>query len=251
MATSNTSPFRDHYPTALQRAELTALNMRRVKSGVDVRTPVVGVALSGGGIRSATFCLGLFQALARQKLVRRLDYMSTVSGGGYFGGFLGAAFSRLSGTADTVEEELANTHSWPVKWLRENGRFLSPNGAGDTWLSAAVALRNWTALQVVLLTFAFLIFGLGVLIRANLWTERYTAEYWSAVENFFWNYPVAGTWGSPWLILPVIPFALLMVPTGTLYWLTQFMPLMRAARHVVGVFSKRAQRMTDDEFGGR
>ena len=61
-------------------------------------------------------------------LLRRFDYLSTVSGGGYFGGFLGAAFSRIGQSAEAVENELANNHSWSVKWLRENGRFLSPNG---------------------------------------------------------------------------------------------------------------------------
>ena len=251
MNTPKLSPFRNHYPSAMKRAELTALNERRVRSGEDVQAPVVGVALSGGGIRSATFCLGLFQALARQRLIRRVDYLSTVSGGGYFGGFLGAAFSRAEATPDTVEEELANNHSWAVKWLRENGRFLSPNGAGDNWLSAAVALRNWTALQIVLLTFSFLLLGLGVLIRADLWTGLYTGAVWSHIESFFWMNPVAGIWWSPWLILPVIPFAVLMLPTGSVYWLTQSVLLMGALRRLSGVFGKRIRTMTDDEFAGR
>jgi hypothetical protein len=82
MNNSKLSPFRNHYPAALKRAELTALNERRVRSEGDVQTPIVGVALSGGGIRSATFCLGLFQALARQRLIRKIDFLSTVSGGG-------------------------------------------------------------------------------------------------------------------------------------------------------------------------
>src|SRR5687767_14639032 len=185
--TPKLSPFRNHYPAALKRSELTAINERRVGSGTDMAAPIVGVALSGGGIRSATFCLGLFQALARQRLIRRIDFLSTVSGGGYFGSFLGAALSRSGSTVDNVEEELSNNHSWGVRWLRENGRFLSPNGAGDNWMSAAVALRNWTALQVVLLSFAFLVLGLGVLIRADLWTGRYTGEAWSAIEHYFWS----------------------------------------------------------------
>ena len=251
MNTPTPSPFRFQYPSALKRAELTAVNERRVRSGGDVQAPMVGVALSGGGIRSATFCLGLFQALARQRLIRRIDYLSTVSGGGYFGGFLGAAFSRSESSVDKVESELASNHSWPVKWLRENGRFLSPNGAGDTWLSAAIALRNWTALQIVLLTFAFLILGLGVLIRADLWTGRYTGEYWSAIEQYFWAHSSTTLWWSPWLVLPVIPFLAVMVPTGTLYWVTQFLPLMRTVRRGAGVFSQRTRRMTDDEFAGR
>src|SRR4051794_32788099 len=41
---------------------------------------LVGLALSGGGIRSATFNLGLLQGLAKLQLLPRLDYLSTVSG---------------------------------------------------------------------------------------------------------------------------------------------------------------------------
>jgi hypothetical protein len=37
----------------------------------------VGVALSGGGIRSAAFCLGVLQALSTHKLVDKIDYLST------------------------------------------------------------------------------------------------------------------------------------------------------------------------------
>ncbi|POZ99581.1 hypothetical protein C4E44_34275, partial [Pseudomonas sp. MWU12-2312b] len=65
-----------------------------------------GLALSGGGIRSATFCLGVLQALARAKppvlkddekqetasLLQRFDYLSTVSGGGYIGAFFSSLF---------------------------------------------------------------------------------------------------------------------------------------------------------------
>ncbi len=46
---------------------------------------LTGIALSGGGIRSATFNLGLLQGLARFGILDRLDYLSTVSGGGYIG----------------------------------------------------------------------------------------------------------------------------------------------------------------------
>lgn len=55
----------------------------------------VGLALSGGGIRSATFSLGVLQALAELKLLFRIDYLSTVSGGGYIGGWLTAWIYRL------------------------------------------------------------------------------------------------------------------------------------------------------------
>ena len=49
-----------------------------------------GLAISGGGIRSGTFALGGLQALAERKLLPELDYLSTVSGGGYIGCWLAA-----------------------------------------------------------------------------------------------------------------------------------------------------------------
>ncbi|APW59720.1 patatin-like phospholipase family protein [Paludisphaera borealis] len=58
---------------------------------------LVGLAFSGGGIRSATFSLGILQGLGRMKLLRRIDYLSTVSGGGYIGSWL-AAWIRREGT---------------------------------------------------------------------------------------------------------------------------------------------------------
>jgi len=46
---------------------------------------LTGLALSGGGIRSATFSLGVMQAFAHHGVLKRMDYLSTVSGGGYIG----------------------------------------------------------------------------------------------------------------------------------------------------------------------
>jgi GNAT superfamily N-acetyltransferase len=56
---------------------------------------LIGLALSGGGIRSATFNLGLLQELHCLKLLPLVDYLSTVSGGGYIGSFWSAWLTRL------------------------------------------------------------------------------------------------------------------------------------------------------------
>src|SRR5205085_2022705 len=143
------------------------------------RVPLVGIGVSGGGIRSATFALGVFQSIAHLRLLGRVDYISTVSGGGYFGAFLGRLFARsyVKSTAD-VESILRGTEAavaadparsdeeatcldqarWKViGWLRENGRYLSPRGSGDLLFGGAVLLRNWASVQVVL---ALLFFGL-------------------------------------------------------------------------------------------
>lgn len=45
--------------------------------------PWCGLGLSGGGIRSASLSLGVLQALAETDILRRFDYISSVSGGGY------------------------------------------------------------------------------------------------------------------------------------------------------------------------
>lgn len=55
-----------------------------------VADELVGLALSGGGNRSASFNLGLIQALQENDLLRQADYLSTVSGGGYVGSSLSA-----------------------------------------------------------------------------------------------------------------------------------------------------------------
>src|SRR5215218_1365943 len=41
------------------------------------------LCLSGGGIRSASFAVGVLQALARLGVLTQFDYLSTVSGGGF------------------------------------------------------------------------------------------------------------------------------------------------------------------------
>ena len=59
--------------------------------------PLWGLALSGGGIRSATFCLGLLRALAARGLLARFDLISSVSGGGYIASTFGRLFTGPAG----------------------------------------------------------------------------------------------------------------------------------------------------------
>src|SRR4051812_22828041 len=83
------------YPDTLERAEAELVAVRREKAGRPASTgeanqlpeDTVGIGLSGGGVRSAIFSLGVFQALARGECLDRIDFLSTVSGGGYFGSF--------------------------------------------------------------------------------------------------------------------------------------------------------------------
>jgi hypothetical protein len=99
-----------------------------------------GIALSGGGIRSATFNLGLLQGLSALDLLDEFDYLATVSGGGYVGGFLSAARAGLRSqhrnrTRHILLPPDADPRAdgvWPgvespaVRHLREYGNFLAP-----------------------------------------------------------------------------------------------------------------------------
>ena len=92
----------------------------------------VGLALSGGGIRSATFNLGLLQTLSECGVLGLVDYISTVSGGGYVGGFLSAWLSAATPgqVFPTVprSKEAGRVPPEPgeVRHLREFSGFLAP-----------------------------------------------------------------------------------------------------------------------------
>lgn len=132
---------------------------------------LMGLCFSGGGIRSATFNLGILQGLAELNLLRCFDYLSTVSGGGYIHQWF-AAWSLRWGF-DQVEKRLIplpepdnpGDHPEPIRWLRRYSNYLTPeNGllSGDTWVAIATWLRNTILNQTIL--FSGLIF-LALILR--------------------------------------------------------------------------------------
>ncbi|HZM88938.1 MAG TPA: hypothetical protein VFF31_20600, partial [Blastocatellia bacterium] len=91
-----------------ERRKLAGFDQQATREGEDkaLRRTLVGLALSGGGIRSATFCLGLLQKMHEMGLLRAFDYLSTVSGGGYLGSWWSAWLARPQfGGADLREPE--------------------------------------------------------------------------------------------------------------------------------------------------
>ncbi|HEY7312336.1 MAG TPA: hypothetical protein VH643_23430 [Gemmataceae bacterium] len=128
------------------------------------RRDLVGLAFSGGGIRSATFNLGLLQGLASLKLLPLFDYLSTVSGGGYIGSWLTAWIQRPDADLGTVQTHLANgvppqpggagKGFDPVGHLRRYSNYLAPRQgflSADVWGLWASYLRNFLLNQFALL----------------------------------------------------------------------------------------------------
>ena len=76
-----------------------------------------GIALSGGGIRSATINLGFLETLNEFKLLERADYISTVSGGGYTGAYIQATLKNEEGDFSKLFDQDHISH------LRNNGEY--------------------------------------------------------------------------------------------------------------------------------
>jgi hypothetical protein len=110
------------------------------------------LCFSGGGIRSATYGLGVLQGLAGHQLLDKFDYLSTVSGGGYLGSWLSAWIHRKG--LKKVQERLDNPpppasplqpEPEAVKHLRAYSNYMSPKLgllSADTWTLVAIFFRN-------------------------------------------------------------------------------------------------------------
>lgn len=149
----------------VQREELKELARLRERRGVAIPADQkrVGLALSGGGIRSATINLGILQALAHYGLLRRIDYLSTVSGGGFIGGWL-ERWIHEEGVGE-VEKKLGKVREEPppVNFLRDYSNYLTPRKGilgADTWAAIATYVRNVILNQAILAGF------LGALLMA-------------------------------------------------------------------------------------
>lgn len=175
------------------------VHARRKQAGIAVSGDTWGLALSGGGIRSATFCLGLVRGLAKNGLLKRFDYLSTVSGGGYLGSSLGRLY-REKTTAAEVEAGVARDDSMWLWWLRNNGRYLTPAGAKDLGYATASILRGIVSTH---LEIAVLILAAALLV---LLPHVLVALFPPLRDDTWWNYDLVSVMPSVWgwlLVLPV------------------------------------------------
>ena len=154
------------------------------------------LAFSGGGIRSATFNLGILQKLAEGGLLEKFDYLSTVSGGGYIGSWLASwifragSFSKVTDrlnpekSAEPLAEEVR-----PIRWLRMFSNYLSPNASimsADAWTMGISWVRNTIINQVILLMLLCAALA-GIKCIFNLWDILNGASHLSDGKVLYWS----------------------------------------------------------------
>jgi hypothetical protein len=184
-------------------------------------SPRSALCLSGGGIRSATFALGVVQGLARRGLLGGFDFLSTVSGGGYLGSWLSAWIDRrlpgdrpptageAAAAVAAVAAELAgpperasalHPEPEPVRHLRSFSRFLSPRLgflSADTWTLVGTYLRNLSLNWLVLLP----LLALGLILpRFRIWFSQHRPDEQLWQWAPFWLAAAAGAFAIAYIV---------------------------------------------------
>ncbi|HET9181110.1 MAG TPA: patatin-like phospholipase family protein [Candidatus Angelobacter sp.] len=147
-------------------------------------TSLFGLALSGGGIRSATFNLGILQGLADLDLMRRIDYLSGVSGGSHIAAWLAAWIKRETDGIRRVQRWLSPLRSptpdtdetHPIQFLRRFSNYLAPRKgffSADMWSIFAIWLRNTILNQLV-----FVMLIASLLCVPKLVLELFSQRSW-------------------------------------------------------------------------
>jgi hypothetical protein len=157
------TPVDSHDFRAKHDSESKRWDTVQLKPGANL----TGIALSGGGIRSASFCLGALQALDaltkdnEPRVLDAVDYLSTVSGGGYIGASLVAAL--MQGNSFPFDSQLDLQETPETKHLRDYSNFLVPKTI-DYLVDVATVLRGLLVNAVLVLPFLLLLAALTVAV---------------------------------------------------------------------------------------
>jgi|APTNR8051073442_1049403.scaffolds.fasta_scaffold01627_7 hypothetical protein len=175
--------------------ESEALKKRREilfgESAADFDHTRFGIALSGGGIRSASINLGFLRTLNEIGLLKRADYLSTVSGGGYTGAYLHATIKAIGSEValsdrnpkaqDCYDQLFSKKH---IDHLRSRGEYLIP-GKGFKksfnrlvlvigYLSSLIMSLVSPALLVLLAYSVYGIFSIFIDLNSSRFEEHLT-----------------------------------------------------------------------------
>ena len=224
---------------------------------------VVGLALSGGGIRSSAVCLGVLQALNHHDLIRRIDYLSTVSGGGYIGCSFTATMTRArefvfgkdsaAGSAAARAAEISDTPA--VGHIRNYSNYLIPAGARDLLTAMAIVVRGLVANLSLTLPVVLLLAALTILsnpARSSLYARNL---FGLRVDNEH-LFSFLGGFGSKFgFTLAGLALAVLVLIGGFIHRLSSdvdrrdFTGYLAGSAFVLGVVSDVARYVNVDHFG--
>ncbi|OJW29595.1 MAG: hypothetical protein BGO51_11160 [Rhodospirillales bacterium 69-11] len=161
---------------AAELAAIRGVDPPRTASGVRDRARDLNLSalcLSGGGIRSAAFSLGVLQALASHRLLERFDYLSTVSGGGYIGSWLQMLIKQRGSVAAGVDAlREGGAPGSALHDLRNYTSYLSPESgmlSPDMWTNIILYLRNVFLNFMVFLPILLLAAVAPVFYRTAIW----------------------------------------------------------------------------------
>lgn len=141
------------------------------ESGLDAAEPEkfaetkFGIALSGGGIRSATINLGFLKTFNLFKLLQKADYLSTVSGGGYCGSYIHAMLKERGDYSELFSKK-------DIDHMRSHGAYLIPgqSATGKLWNTLILTVGYFVSLLMSLLspTLVIFLFLIGIRIIGQL-----------------------------------------------------------------------------------
>lgn len=189
--------------------------LRGLEPNVDYN--LVGLCFSGGGIRSATFNLGLVQAMAKKGVFKLFDCLSTISGGSYIGACISFLLSQNGtqtyGKKFPFYSKRGEEEKPVIKHLRNYSNFLTPHMgmfSSDTWYMIAIILRGMFLNLIIL--FSFFIFGLSLAMHALVY-RYWKTKPWDSMDGWYpgeYYFPIALTMG-------VLIMSSLVFPIYTLF----------------------------------
>jgi hypothetical protein len=167
--------------------EKKQLRVRRKKLNMEHGTPDqenwFGIALSGGGIRSATINLGFLKTLNKFGILQKADYLSTVSGGGYTHAYVQGT-AKKEGSFDKLftDEHIAS--------MRQHGEYMIPHKGlgktGNAWLLTIAFLVSWVMSLVSPVIVAGIVYYLYLIVVGLLGTMPFEWVIFFAGSNTMW-----------------------------------------------------------------
>lgn len=251
-----TSPnqYAQYYSVRVRAADLDWIRRRRAHFGGGGNVGITaGLALSGGGARSATVCLGVLQALARRDKLRCFDFISSVSGGGYIAGCMTWLYHYLAEFPfGTTMMDARGRGGRVLAWLRRRAKYLIP-GSGIGTAALLTALIGATVANLFVMV-PLMLFLLTILDRPGIITREAFDDmsYFPDAISRYWNeraQELPASYGdylsgfdmifiAGWMFLVIfLVSTMIFAWTSGLRFLWDWIPQSRFRRFLAGVLS--------------